>query len=191
MPDSIRIESLQVTDDASVESLLARIPELHVLVNAAGIIRRDAEFSLDQFQEVIDVNLTGMMRMCMAARPLMLETRGCVINLASMYSFFGAGRAPAYGASKGAVAQLTRALAVAWAPDQIRVNAIAPGWVETPLTQALRDDPSRAGSIIARTPMGRWATPEDIAGPTLFLASDLARFVTGAILPVDGGYSCA
>ncbi len=188
---SIRVENLQVTDEASIEELFTRIPQLHILVNAAGIIRRDAEFSLDQFQEVIDVNLTGVMRMCMAARPLLLRTRGCVINLASMYSFFGAGRAPAYGASKGAVAQLTRSLAVAWAPDHIRVNAIAPGWVETPLTQALRDDPSRTAPIVARTPMGRWATPEDIAGPALFLASDLARFITGAVLPVDGGYSCS
>ena len=173
-----------------MDRLLANIPDLHVLVNAAGIIRRDAEFTIENFMEVIDVNVTGVMRVCVAARPKLAQSGGgCIINLASMYSFFGAGRAPAYGASKGAIAQLTRALAVAWAPDQIRVNAIAPGWVATPLTQALRDDQNRSAPILARTPMGRWATPEDIAGPVLFLASDLASFVTGAILPVDGGYS--
>ena len=185
----IRREDLQVSSDKSIERLMEQIPRLDVLVNAAGMIRRDAEFTIDKFTEVIDVNLTGAMRMSMAARPKLAETGGCIVNLASMYSIFGAPRAPAYAASKGAVVQLTKSLAVAWAPQRIRVNAVAPGWVATPLTKALQDDEARTAAILTRVPMGRWATPEDIAGPVLFLASDLASFVTGAILAVDGGYS--
>ena len=98
---------------------------------------------------------------------------------------------PGYSASKGGVAQLTKSLAIAYAADRIRVNAVAPGWIATPLTQALHDDPARSGPILARTPLGRWGTPDDVAGPVLFLASAAARFVTGVVLPVDGGYLIA
>ena len=105
-----------------------------------------------------------------------------------MLSFFGGGLVPGYSASKGGVAQLTKSLAIAYAADGIRVNAVAPGWIATPLTQALQDDAARSAPILARTPLGRWGTPEDIAGPVLFLASEGARFVTGVVLPVDGGY---
>jgi NAD(P)-dependent dehydrogenase (short-subunit alcohol dehydrogenase family) len=108
-----------------------------------------------------------------------------------MLSFFGGGLVPGYSASKGGVAQLTKSLAIAYAADGIRVNAVAPGWIATPLTQALQDDPARVGAILARTPMGRWGTPEDVAGPVLFLASAAAGFITGIVLPVDGGYLIA
>jgi NAD(P)-dependent dehydrogenase (short-subunit alcohol dehydrogenase family) len=182
---------LDVTDNDSVEQLLATLSALHVVVNAAGIVRRDEEFSLDVFSEVLDVNLTGAMRVCMAAHPKLLAARGCVVNIASMLSFFGGGRVPAYSASKGGIAQLTRSLAVAWAPDHIRVNAVAPGWIATPLTRALRDDQQRSAQLVSRTPLGRWGRPEEIAAPVLFLSSEAASFMTGAIVPVDGGYSAA
>jgi NAD(P)-dependent dehydrogenase (short-subunit alcohol dehydrogenase family) len=184
----ITVASLNVSDPESIERLVAGMDELDVLVNAAGIIRRRAEFDLEQFKTVIDVNLVGSMRMCTACKPLLLKQGGAVVNVASMYSFFGAGLAPAYSASKGGVAQLTKSLAVAWAADKIRVNAIAPGWIATPLTQPLRDDPVRNTTIIDRTPLKRWGQPDDVAGAVIFLCSPAAAFITGVILPVDGGY---
>lgn len=187
----IRKEIVDLADAAAIEALVASLPELHVLVNAAGMIRREAEYEMDIFQQVIDVNLVGTMRMSSAARSKLAASRGCIVNFSSMYSFFGAGRAPGYSASKGGVSQLTRSLAVAWAPEGIRVNAVAPGWIATSLTAALREDTARSAAILARTPFGRWGLPEDIAGPVMFLASEAAAFVTGVILPVDGGYSAA
>jgi NAD(P)-dependent dehydrogenase (short-subunit alcohol dehydrogenase family) len=181
---------LDVRNDSAIAELAAAQLRLDVLVNCAGmILRNGAEFSIDQFSEVVDVNLTGTMRLCTAFQPHLTESRGSIVNVASMLSFFGSGFAPAYSASKGAIAQLTKSLAIAWARQGIRVNAVAPGWIETQLTQPLQDNPSRREAIIGRTPLGRWGQPDDVAGPVLFLCSPAARFITGTILPVDGGYS--
>ena len=180
---------LDVTDDAGVRACLSRFARLDVLVNCAGMILRDGkEFTVEGFQKVIDVNLTGTMRLCIGARPLLQVQGGVIVNLASVWSFFGGPMVPAYTASKGGVAQLTKALAVAWAPT-IRVNAIAPGWVETALTAGARSDAARSQAIIDRTPQGRWGKPQDIGGAVVFLCSEGAGFITGTVLPVDGGYT--
>lgn len=180
--------TLDVCDSEAVARDLHALGELDVLVNCAGIIRRGAELEPEVFAQVVDVNLNGTMRVCAAARAGLKARRGCIVNTASMLSFFGGGLVPGYSASKGGVAQLTKSLAIAYAADGIRVNAVAPGWIATPLTQALQNDAVRSAQVLARTPLGRWGTPEDIAGPVLFLASPAARFVTGVVLPVDGGY---
>ena len=179
---------LDVRDDAAVQTMVKGIGELDVVVNCAGVIQRSLELEAEAFARTIDINLNGTMRVCAAAREGLKARRGCIVNTASMLSFFGGGLVPGYSASKGGVAQLTKSLAIAYADDGIRVNAVAPGWIATPLTQALQDDLQRAAPILARTPMKRWGTPADIAGPAMFLASAQAQFVTGVILPVDGGY---
>jgi NAD(P)-dependent dehydrogenase (short-subunit alcohol dehydrogenase family) len=183
------IVPLDVTDTDAVIAFAAGFDELAVLVNAAGILRLREEYDPAVFASVVDINLTGAMRLCVACRPALARAKGAIVNIASMHALFGAPLSPAYAASKAGVAQLTKSLAVAWAADGIRVNAIAPGWIETPMTVPARSDEKRNRAVLDRTPMGRWGKPEDIVGPALFLASDAARFVTGVVLPVDGGYA--
>lgn len=182
---------LDVTHDASVLAAVAACARIDVLVNCAGmILRGGAEYDIAGFQKVMDVNLTGTMRMCLAAHEKLKDSgHGVIINTASMLSFFGGPLTPAYAASKGAIVQLTKSLAVAWAEEGIRVNAIAPGWIETELTRGAREDEARSKSILARTPMKRWGHPTDIGGVVAHLCSDEARFITGAVIPIDGGYS--
>ncbi|MDQ6433851.1 SDR family NAD(P)-dependent oxidoreductase [Mesorhizobium sp. LHD-90] len=187
---SALVELLDVRDDQAVKALVSRLPALDIVVNCAGIIRRGEELDPKIFDQVVDINLGGTMRVCAAARPLLARSgQGAIVNLASMLSFFGGGLVPGYAASKGGISQLTKSLAIAYAGDNIRVNAVAPGWIETPLTTALREDAGRSDAILARTPLKRWGKPADVAGAVLFLCSPVASFITGSTLVVDGGYS--
>ncbi|MFO0902148.1 MAG: SDR family oxidoreductase [Pirellulales bacterium] len=189
-----RVEQCDVSCDEDVARLRASFERLDVLVNAAGmLLRQGQEFDVANFARVVDVNLTGMMRVCQSFQPLLAERggTGSIVNVASMLSFFGSGFVPAYSASKGGVAQLTKSLAIAWATHGIRVNAVAPGWIKTPLTAPLYTDAGRNQAILDRTPLGRWGEPADVARVVRFLASPDAAFVTGAIIPVDGGYLIA
>jgi NAD(P)-dependent dehydrogenase (short-subunit alcohol dehydrogenase family) len=183
------VQRLDITDAAAVTAFAASLERLTVLVNAAGVLRLRQEYDPAEFMRVVDVNLTGTMRMAVACRPALANGRGAIVNIASMHAIFGAPLSPAYAASKAGVVQLTKSLAVAWAEDGIRVNAIAPGWIETAMTLPARSDAARNRAILDRTPLGRWGTPDDIVGPALFLAGDAARFITGTVLVVDGGYS--
>ncbi len=180
---------LDVVDTDAVEAFGRDRLELDVLVNCAAITRRGEEMEPGFFSHVLDVNLVGTMRCARALHTALLARKGRVINIASMYARFGSPQNPAYGSSKAGVEQLTKSLAVAWAADGIRVNAIAPGFIVTEQSARARQDPKFVDAVEARTPMSRWGMPADIVGAALFLASDAAAFVTGICMPVDGGYS--
>jgi len=201
--DGFAYTQLDVTDTRAVRAFASRFERLDVLVNGAAITRRGEEMDPEFFAHVLNVNLVGSLRCAEALQDALKGgsasgsaggvasglAGGSVINVASMYARFGSPLNPAYGASKAGVEQMTKSLAIAWAGDGIRVNAIAPGFIVTEQSAAARRDGGFTKNIEARTPMGRWGQPEDIAGVALFLASDAAGFITGATIPVDGGYS--
>ncbi|VVP86118.1 2-dehydro-3-deoxy-D-gluconate 5-dehydrogenase [Pseudomonas fluorescens] len=187
----IHYQELDVTSDDAVNGFFAPFERIDAIVNAAGIIDHNREWELDGFSRVIDVNLTAVLRITNAALPGLKAARGAVVNFASMWGIFGSAKTPAYASSKAAISELTRCMAVAWATDGVRVNAVAPGWILTNLSRRAFEDPARSESIMARIPMKAWGAPEDVANVIAFLVSDNARYVTGTTLPVDGGYSIA
>jgi NAD(P)-dependent dehydrogenase (short-subunit alcohol dehydrogenase family) len=188
MHDRVRCVELDVTDGPAMQAMLSQQGSIDILINCAGISRDRAEYELDVFEHVLDVNLTSIMRACNAAMPALIRSRGCVINVASMFSTFGSADRPAYAASKGGVVQLTKSLAQSYAPAKVRVNAVAPGWIATPLSEALSRDEDASRRILDRTPLGHWGEPSDVADAIAFLCSPAARYITGVTLPVDGGY---
>lgn len=179
---------LDVRSNDAVKAFVGSLTALDIVVNCAGIIRRAEEYDPETFDLLLDVNLSGTMRVCVAARPLLRASRGAILNIGSIFSFLGAPHAPGYAASKGGVAQLTRSLAGSWAADGIRVNALAPGWIEAGIAIPALSNPDTAARIKPRIPLVRYGTPEDVANAALFLCSPYAAYITGAVLPVDGGY---
>lgn len=187
-PPGVALAALDVSDGDAVESFIAALDQLDVLVNLAGIGRGAAEFSQAGFLRTLDINLSGTMRTCYAARPLLEQSKGAIVNTASVMSFHGSPTAPAYASSKGAVVQFTKSLALALGPAGVRVNAVVPGWIDTPMTAAMFADPVLVDRVLSRTPMQRFGRPEEVADAICYLASPTTHFVTGATLAVDGGY---
>ena len=189
-----------LAQDSGAKAVMAATVEkfgrLDILVNNAGtnIRKQPQDYSLEEWHSVLNINLTGMFVCCQAAYPHLRAQNGKrggkIINIGSMMSIFGASFAAPYGASKGAVVQLTKSLAVAWAPDNIQVNAVLPGWIDTDLTRRAREQVAGLHEkVLARTPAGRWGQPDDMAGIAVFLASHASDFITGTAIPVDGGYA--
>jgi 2-deoxy-D-gluconate 3-dehydrogenase len=189
--------TVDVRSEASCREMVQRVVEMHgrldILVNNAGtnIRKRPEEYTVDEWHTVLDTNLTSAFVCSQAAHPHMVRAGGGkIINIGSMMSIFGAPFTAPYAASKGGIVQMTKAMATAWARDNIQVNAVLPGWIDTDLTRQARQQVAGLHEkVLARTPAGRWGTPEDHAGIAVFLASPASDFVTGTAIPVDGGYS--
>jgi 2-dehydro-3-deoxy-D-gluconate 5-dehydrogenase len=197
----VRAEALpcDVTREDAVQALFAEVEARHgrldILVNNAGstVRKQPQDFTLDEWKSVMDLNLTGAFLCARAAYPLMVKAGGGkVINIGSILSLFGAPYAAAYSASKGGIVQFTKSLALAWAKDNVQANAVLPGWIDTELTAGAREQvPGLNERVLVRTPAGRWGVPQDLAGVAVFLGSAASDFVTGAAIPVDGGYAAA
>ena len=184
-------EPLDVKSDDAVNALAAKIDRLDVLIHCAGKLARWEEHKPDVFRDIVDIHLFGNVRLASAFRPHLKAARGCMINIASMYSYFGAPQIPAYASAKTAIVGLTRSLALAYIDDGIRVNAIAPGWIETSISRAGRENPEFNDKLMQRLPIKRWAHPDELAGTALFLASPASALINGVTIPVDGGYVAA
>ena len=188
---------LDVADPQSCRAMVAEAAErfgrLDILVNNAGMsIRKPPEsYAVEEWRQVLDTNLTGALVCCQAVYPHMQrQGGGKIVNIGSMMAIFGAAYAAAYSASKGAIVQLSKSLATAWAKDNIQVNAVLPGWIDTELTRDARQQgPGLNERILNRTPAGRWGRPDDLAGIAVFLGGPASDFVTGAAIPIDGGFS--
>ncbi|NEI03095.1 SDR family NAD(P)-dependent oxidoreductase [Rhizobium leguminosarum] len=188
-PRSERIESweINVLQSGALDGFFASLNQIDVLVNCTGVSRDRDEWKKEKFDEVIAINLMSVMDCCRLGRSRM-KSGSSIINIASMYSTFGAADRPGYSASKGAIVQLTKSLAQEFAAENIRVNAVAPGWIVTPLSRALFADEVVSAPIRNRIPAGRWGEAAEVADAIVFLSSEAARYITGVCLPVDGGY---
>ena len=191
------VVAADITDEKAcrgmVDEAARKLGRLDILVNNAGINirKRPEEYTLEEWHRVLESNLTSAFVASQAAHPHFLKAKGGkIVNIGSMMSIFGASFVAPYGASKGGIVQLTRALATAWAKDNIQVNAVLPGWIDTALTRRAREEVAGLHErVLARTPAGRWGAPEDLAGIAVFLCSSASDFVTGTAIPVDGGYA--
>jgi NAD(P)-dependent dehydrogenase (short-subunit alcohol dehydrogenase family) len=186
--EKVRYEVLDVRDDGAVEALAARVETLDAVIHCAGRLVRWEEYKPEVFKDILDIHLVGNLRLANAFRPHLKATGGCLVNIASMYAFTGAPQVPAYSAAKTAVISLTRSLAISFAADGIRVNAIAPGWIKTEMSRGGRENPEFNAKVVARIPGGEWAEPSDLAGTAIFLVSSASRLINGVTIPVDGGY---
>lgn len=182
----VEFRGVDVTDDAGLRAVIAGLDRLDVLVPAAGISLGERELEWEPFNRVLSIQLGAVYRIAELARPLLAASRGSLVTVASMFAFFGGGSRVAYSSAKGGVVQLTKSLAEAWSGDGIRVNSVAPGWIETPLAAGL--DEQAKERILSRTPMARFGAAQEVAAVIAFLASDAASFIDGVVLPVDGGY---
>ena len=184
----LAVQKLDVTSDEAVDAFAKAHERVDALVNCAGILARDKEYEIATFMKVLDVNLTGTFRTCMAFRPALARTKGSIVNIASMNATLALPRIPAYCASKGGVVMLTKALALSWAEEGIRVNAVAPGYIETSINEAGRQDQVHYRRIAERTAFKRWGQPEDVAGAVAFLCMPASSYATGTVVAVDGGF---
>lgn len=185
--EHIRSIVLDVRDEAAVNALFASLDRLDALINCAGLSSPN-EYDLADFSRTLDINVAGTMRTCVAARPLLAQSRGAIVNIASIYATFGSSAVPGYAASKGAIVQLTKSLAAAWGGEGIRVNAISPGWIRTALAAPVFASAENVARLTARTPLGRLGVADDCGDVIAFLCTQEARYVTGVTIPVDGGY---
>jgi NAD(P)-dependent dehydrogenase (short-subunit alcohol dehydrogenase family) len=184
----LTIVPLDVTNDTAVDTFAKAHGRVDALINCAGILARDREYEIATFMKVLDVNLTGTFRTCTAFRAALSRTKGSIVNIASMNATLALPRIPAYCASKGGVVMLTKALALSWAPEGIRVNAVAPGYIETSINEAGRQDQAHYQRIADRTAFKRWGQPDDVAGAVAFLCMPASSYATGTVVAVDGGF---
>jgi NAD(P)-dependent dehydrogenase (short-subunit alcohol dehydrogenase family) len=190
LPPGLDFIPIDVTDDSAIVNLAQRFGRVDALINAAGMIAHNrGEFDMPGFRRVMDVNLNGTASCCFAFREALFAAAGSIVNFASMYAIFGSPFTPAYAASKGAVVQLTKSLAVAWGESGVRVNAIAPGWIETRISANAKTNVERAEGILRRIPSKRWGSADEVARVIRFLISPDASYVNGSLYTIDGGYS--